>query len=404
VLTGNGGRSILGQVDVATIDVEQLLATIGGPAALIKGDGIWPEGPINVGSNLDPASGNISIKAQQITGGGKTLVSGASFDLVWDENSIAIENLQGKNGAGEIVGSFRLCCTLSGAQKQLSGRLALENVEISGLGFERISQNIAGVFDGGIFFEASGVSVAELAQSFSGQGSFAVSDLRISRLNPQVFEELGSVENALDMGTLEFSLLVGNILDRGNFEAQNTGGTFLVAGGILRASNIAVSGINGALLGEVELDLSDISLATDWVFLPVAEPDQTSGAPIASVPPGGGININTRGTLLEPTRELDLLGMIDAFQLQAMEAELERLEQLRAEQQERSRQAALERAKRMELDALRLEQLNLEQQDLEQQEGAIVHGQDGEEQEIAPLQFDFEALDPQLFLFEPQNL
>jgi len=406
ILTENGGRSILGQVEIATIDIEQLLVSVGGPAALIAGDGIWPQGPINVGSKLDPASGNISINVQQVTGGGKTLISDASFDLVWDESSIAIENLRGKNGAGEIVGSFRLCCTLSGAQKQLSGRLALENVKISGLGLERISQNIAGIFDGGIFFEASGISIAELAQSFSGQGSFAVSGLTINRLNPKVFEELGSVENALNMDAQEFSLLIGNILDQGNFEAQNTGGTFLVAGGVLRAANIAISGDDGALLGEVELDLSNISLATDWIFLPLAVPDETSGATIASGPSGGGININTRGTLLEPFRELDLLGMIDAFQVQAMEAELERLEQLRAEQEERSRQAALERARRMELDALRLEQQILEQQDLEQQEGVIIFGQD--DQELAPVQpdngqFDFDVLNPQLFLLELQN-
>ncbi|MCF6326143.1 MAG: AsmA family protein [Devosiaceae bacterium] len=403
ISTKNGARSIQGQVKIATIDVEQLLTTIGGPAVLVAGEGFWPEGPINVGTNPDPVSGNIFINAQQVIGGGKILISDASFNLMWDENSIAIENLQGKNGEGDIVGSFRLCCTLSGAQKQLSGRLALEGVEISGLGLERISQNIAGIFDGGVFFESSGVSIAELARNFSGQGSFAVSNLIIDRLNPQVFEELGSVENALNMDEQKFSLLVGNILDQGNFEAQNIGGTFLVAGGILRASNIAVSGDSGALLGEIELGLSDISLDTDWVFLPVAVPDEASGATIASGPSGGGINVNTRGTLLEPFRELDLLGMIDAFQVQAMEAELERLEQLRTEQEERSRQAALERARRMELDSLRLEKKNLEQQDLEQQEGAVVHGQDGEDQELGPLQLGLENPDSQLFLFEPQN-
>jgi len=414
ISTKNERRSFMGQVEIATIDIEQLLATVGGPAALIAGNGLWPEGPINVGTKLDTVSGNISITTQNITGGGKVLISEASFNLVWDENSIAIENLRGKNGAGEIVGSFRLCCTLSGAQKQLSGRLAMENVDIGGLGLKGISQNIAGIIDGGIFFESSGISVAELAKNFSGQGSFAVSDLVIEKLNPQVFEELATVENALNMDAQEFSQLVGNILDQGSFEAQNIGGSFLAAGGILRASNIAISGTDSTLRGEVELDLNNITIATDWIFLPVVTSDDT----IASGPTGAGININTRGDLLEPVRELDLLGMIDALRVEEMEAELERLEQLRAEQEERSRQAALERAQRMELDALRLEQQNLQQEQLEleqrgleqreleqreQQENAIIHSQDGGNLELPPLQFDFVVPDVQSLISEPLN-
>ena len=109
-------------------------------------------------------------------------------------------------------------------------------------------------------------------------------------------------------------------------------GVVSVAGGTLRAENLAAMADKGELYGSVTLNLADLALGGAWTL-----------SPSGPVGDGNLINENTArigavlgGTLIAPEHQLDLAQMVDAIQVRAYELEVERLEKLKAEDEARA--------------------------------------------------------------------
>ena len=115
-------------------------------------------------------------------------------------------------------------------------------------------------------------------------------------------------------------------LDQGAFEAPAIDGSISIAGGTLRIPNLAAATPSAKLFGSASLKLADLSLGGGF-----------SLTPVGSVGEGGLVNeataritANLTGTLEAPQRQLDIAGMVDAIKVKALEAEVARLEALKA--------------------------------------------------------------------------
>ncbi|NOZ32785.1 MAG: hypothetical protein GXP01_06880, partial [Alphaproteobacteria bacterium] len=102
------------------------------------------------------------------------------------------------------------------------------------------------------------------------------------------------------------------------------------------------------LLGDIDFNVSDLSLAGDWAMTPIGDGAGNGFVTEAT----GRINVGLGGTWTAPDATLDLGQMIDAIKVLALEEELVRLERLRAEAEARAREAAAERVRRIEAEIL----------------------------------------------------
>ncbi|HHG91288.1 MAG TPA: AsmA family protein [Devosia sp.] len=343
---------VAGQLQVGTINAADALAFFGGPATYITSDGIWPDGPLDLGVSRRQSRGRINITAPALRFGEFNIAEQLSFDLIWDASKLELQNLSGRNGSGSISARLEVCCAGSVPQKQLSGRLSVSGVALDGLLPEAPKRYLEGTLDAGLQFSATGASVAEMVKTLVGEGSFSATGLEIANFGPAVFSALGDVEGIAELEAEALGAVVASALDEGKFETAVLGGGVRLAGGQVRAENLAAQSEDARLLGQLGLDLWDLQLSGDWTMTPTRLDD-----------PEGLVDENTAritatlgGTFLEPAREVDLGSMVDAVQFRALEIELARLEALRAEQEARAARAAAERARLMELERQRLEE------------------------------------------------
>ncbi len=348
VMTENGDSSLItGQLDVAAIDVSQLLALVGGSAALVAGDGIWPEGPIDLGSAIRSSRGRVEITTPAITAAKRILISDAGFQLTWDASSVTLASIEGSNGAGSVSASVGLCCTALNEQKQLSARLSLNGVPVKSILPDALKADLNGTIDAGVRIEASGASIAQMMKTLSGEGSFAVQGFEVAKFDPAVFGTLADVKNITELDKGALTLIVAKALEQGNFKAADFSGVFQLAGGAARAENLAAEGVDARLLGNLGVNFSDLSISGKWSLSPT-QMDNHIGLVNQST---AQVSANLAGSLTAPKRELELGAMIDAIQSRALEIELARLERVRAEEMQRSAEAAAQRAQAMARDA-----------------------------------------------------
>jgi len=348
IMAQNGDtRLVTGQLDIGAIEVNQLLALMGGPAALVAGSGFWPEGPIDLGPAMRSTRGRVAISTPAINADGRTLISDAGFQFTWDATGVALANIAGSNGAGSISGSVELCCAALNEQKQLSGRLSLNGVPVQNILPAALSADLKGTIDAGVQIQATGASVAQMMKTLSGEGSFAITDLEVAKFDPAVFTTLANLKNITELDKDALTSIVALALEKGNFKAPLFSGIFQLAAGSLRAANLAAEGSDARLLGDIGVNFSDLSISGKWSLTP-SKMDNHIGL----------INQNTAqvsailaGSLNAPKRQLELGAMIDSIQVRALEIELSRLERVRAEEEARSAAAAAQRAKAMELEA-----------------------------------------------------
>jgi len=348
---GGEGRLIVGQLRIGEVDEQSILTFLGGPAASIVSDGIWPDGPLDLGVAPRQTRGRINITAPAVRFGDGSFMEQLSFDLIWDANKLALENISGSNNSGTISGRLEVCCAGLGAQKQLSGRLSVAGVPLDGLVPGGVGDNLDGLFEGGVLFSATGASVAEMVETLSGEGSFSVADLEVARLSPAAFSALGEVGDITELEADALKAIVATALDAGSFKTAMLSGVFRLAGGKVVADNLAVQSEDARLLGGLSLDLADLDVSGSWTMTPTRL-DGSEGLIDENT---ARIGVSLGGTFLVPERDVDLDSMVDAIQFRALETELARLEELRAEQEARAARAAAERARLMELEAQRLE-------------------------------------------------
>ena len=335
-----GNRSINGALELGRLDAGGLLRTLVGPAALLPGTGIWPEGPLAGGDGPRSTAGRVAVTATALDAGGNEVASDLSFDLDWDASTARLRNASARVGEGKVSLELAVCCSGPLTDKQVSGRVSLAGVAIDRIAPRAVAEALEGTLDASGRFSGTGGSVADVLAAMTGEGTYTVSDLRIERLDPQAPNALAAVADVLEMQPEELSGLIEEKLQDGPFASPEVAGTFTIAGGVLRSPNLPIQGEGGQLFGSGSIRLADLGITGDYTLTP------TAIIPAALVEAGAArVAARLSGTLVEPERTFDVSGLVDAIMVKAYEAEVDRLEKLRAEDEARKKAEDAERTR-----------------------------------------------------------
>ncbi len=336
---------VSGKLTIAATDAAGLVRTLAGPAALLNTGGIWPDGPLAAGTASRSTSGRVDITAPAIALADRSLTD-ARFTLDWDATSAHIRDFTGKLGAGTVSLELGLCCAGPLSDKQVSGRVSLTGVALHDLAPPAVAAVLDGTVDAAGQFDATAGSIAGIFGALTGEGTYTVNGLTISRLDPAAVAEIYGLNTILQQQPEQVTALIEDKLDDKSFAAPRVNGSFTVAGGTLRSPNLTVAGDAGGLFGNAQLRLTDLGLSGSYSVTPTAV--ATAALADASA---AQITANLGGTLLAPTVTYDVSGLVDAIMVKAYEAEVARLEKLRAEDEARKKadelaaqEAAAERA------------------------------------------------------------
>jgi len=328
--------AVSGELAVDTISVEGLAATLFGRAGMVAGSGVWPEGPISIGNQPRQTRGSISVTAKALAAGGSPRLGATAFDLVWDESRVRLAQFAAASGSGAARLDMTVCCAGPLADKTVNGRLSLDAAAIAAIAPPAVAASLAGRLEGGMQFDGTGASLAEVVRALAGEGNFTLADFSVDQLAPGVFQTLAGLDDVLNMDAAALRNIIGLALQQGRFVAPTANGAFSIAGGVLRLNNFLVDGDGARLAGDLALDLGNLGVTGDFAL-----------TPIGPSLPGGLIGSDTArifarlsGSLLAPATRLDLDEMVAAIQVRANELEVDRLEALRAEDEARQRAAA----------------------------------------------------------------
>jgi hypothetical protein len=329
---------VSGRIAIAATDAASLVRTLAGPAALLSTGGIWPDGPLATGTAPRATTGRIEVEVPAIALADRS-ITGASFDFDWDATNTRIRDFTGKLGTGSIGLDLGLCCAGPLSDKQVTGRLGLTQVALDDIVPAAVADVLDGTLNASGRFAATSGSIAGLFGSLTGEGTYTVDKLSVVQLDPKAIAEIAGLDTILEQQPDHLAKLITDRLDDAPFAAPQVTGSFTVAGGVLRSPNLTVTGEGGGLFGSAQLRLADLGLSGSYSITP------TAMAPAALVEASAAqVVANLAGTLLAPTATFDVSGLVDAIMVKAYEAEVDRLEKLRAEDEARKQAEAKERA------------------------------------------------------------
>jgi hypothetical protein len=338
------GASLSGAIAIDSLDIAEATRLLVGSASLIStGDGVWPTGPLSLGSSQRQLGGSIEIAVSQLMSGDRELAESAKATLGWSASETTLSRIEAALGEGTLSGDVTLCCAGGAETAQARARLSLDRVPVDHLLPAGATAGIAGKVSGVLQVDGVGGSIEQILRALGGEGSFSVTGLSIAGLSPGA---VGALDGDTDLVDADPNLLEQRVeaaLATAPFTSESVSGTLSIAAGTLRSPNLSLHATDGALFGTVALSLADLKLAGSFDLTRSAV---TNAASAGAPPPTGGVTIGLTGTLLAPERTVDATRLVDAAMMQAFEAEVARLEQLRAEEEAR-RKAAEEEAARI---------------------------------------------------------
>ncbi|WEK05462.1 MAG: AsmA family protein [Candidatus Devosia phytovorans] len=331
--------AVSGTIAVDMVSAEGLAVTLFGPAALVAGDGVWPEGPLATDSETRQTRGTVTVSAGGMAVGGAQRFGATSFELSWDETRMRLARFEANMDSGTLGLDIAVCCSGPLSDRTVSGRMTLTGMPIDTVMPPAVAEALGGVAEGGLRFEGTGASLADVLATASGEGNFTLTDFTADGLTPEVFTTIAGLEDVLDMEPDDMGTIMDMALGQGAFAAPSATGAFTIAGGVLRLANLIVEGEDAGLAGSLNLTLGSLGLGGSFALTPRNLVDDSG---LVS-PETARIIARVAGTLVAPQVTVDLEEMIAAVMVRANEIEVDRLEQLQAEDAERQRAAAEER-------------------------------------------------------------
>ncbi|GHA15771.1 hypothetical protein GCM10007989_08220 [Devosia pacifica] len=351
------GRQVDGAMSINSASVSGVASLLGGASGVATlEEGVWPDSPLQMPEAPAPSRGTVNVSIPELIGSGNAAIQDVSFDLNWDAERVRLADLRAEIGDGSIEGSVGLCCDNALTERTLSGRVMLEDVDMTALLPTDITA-IAGQVSGGLQFEGTGTDFRSILGRMAGQGNVTVSDLTLSALDPDVYQSVNRLDSVLDMDADALANIIGMGLSRGAFEAETAQGVINIAGGTARLSNLQIDGQDAALSGTLTIGLADLDLGGSFTMVPRAEYDEDAIMSSET----GRVGVALSGTLFDPQVDTRLSAMVAALQVRANELEVQRLEQLRLEAEARQREAAEERNRLIEEQLQQMEQQRAEE-------------------------------------------
>ncbi len=338
----DGIAAITGSLKLASLDAIALLPMLAGPSGTVAGEGLWPEGPIDIGDGPRASTGRIDVAVAEVTAGGQKLLADATFGLDWDAQSIGLRELSGEAEGGTLTLDAKVCCSNPALPaKQLMGRLALDGVPLDVVAPGAIAAGLDGKLTATAAFDGTGETMAAAVRAMTGTGSYTISDFSAQNFDPQAFNSLGALTGIIDMTPEALTAAVNEELTKGPFASNMFTGSFTVAGGTLRSPNLAIAGSGARIFGSGNLQLADLTLDARYAMSPTVIADPASMVD----PTTAEVTAVVTGPLWAPVASYDVASLVDGMKIKASEIELARLEQLRLEDEARQRELAAERAR-----------------------------------------------------------
>ena len=338
----DGIAAITGSLKLASLDAIALLPMLAGPSGTVAGEGLWPEGPIDIGDGPRASTGRIDVAVAEVTAGGQKLLADATFGLDWDAQSIGLRELSGEAEGGTLTLDAKVCCSNPALPaKQLTGRLALDGVPLDVVAPGAIAAGLEGKLTATAAFDGTGETMAAAVRAMTGTGSYTISDFSAQNFDPQAFNSLGALTGIIDMTPEALTAAVNEELAKGPFASNMFTGSFTVAGGTLRSPNLAIAGSGARIFGSGNLQLADLTLDARYAMSPTVIADPASMID----PTTAEVTAVVTGPLWAPVASYDVASLVDGMKIKASEIELARLEQLRLEDEARQRELAAERAR-----------------------------------------------------------
>ncbi|MBL8597689.1 MAG: AsmA family protein [Devosia sp.] len=338
----DGIAAITGSLKLASLDAIALLPMLAGPSGTVAGEGLWPEGPIDIGDGPRASTGRIDVAVAEVTAGGQKLLADATFGLDWDAQSIGLRELSGEAEGGTLTLDAKVCCSNPALPaKQLTGRLALDGVPLDVVAPGAIAAGLDGKLTATAAFDGTGETMAAAVRAMTGTGSYTISDFSAQNFDPQAFNSLGALTGIIDMTPEALTAAVNEELAKGPFASNMFTGSFTVAGGTLRSPNLAIAGSGARIFGSGNLQLADLTLDARYAMSPTVIADPASMID----PTTAEVTAVVTGPLWAPVASYDVASLVDGMKIKASEIELARLEQLRLEDEARQRELAAERAR-----------------------------------------------------------
>lgn len=335
--------AVSGRLSLPSLDTGGLLPALTGASSTVgSGEGLWPDGPIDIGAVPRGTEGRIDVKVAALTAGGRPLLGDASFGFDWDAQNIKLRDLSGALDKGTLTLDANVCCSNAALpDKQISGRLALSGVPLDRLATGPIAADLDGTINATAEFDGTGESLAQVAAALTGSGSYTIDGFSAGQFDPTVFKTAGTLTGVIDMEPDAITAAVIKALADAPFTAPTVTGSFTIAGGVLRSPNVAINGVGSKTFGGANLSLKDLMVDARYAMTPTDPLDPSSlidptTAEVAAV---------IKGPLWAPNASYDVASLVDGMKIKASEIELAVLEQRRAEDEARQKAAADEQAR-----------------------------------------------------------
>ncbi len=196
----NDIASVSGALAIQALDVRALLPLLAGASGTVAGGGLWAEGPIDIGMGPRRSEGRIDVESPAVTADGRPLLENARFGVDWDAQSVSLRNLTGDAGEGTLALDVTVCCANPALPaKQISGRLALNQVPLDLVVPDAIGAGLDGRLDASAQFDGTGESLASAIAAMTGTGSYTLTDFAAAHFDPQTFNGIGGLTEIVDM-------------------------------------------------------------------------------------------------------------------------------------------------------------------------------------------------------------
>ncbi|MDH7789504.1 AsmA family protein [Ochrobactrum sp. AN78] len=358
----SGLPQLKGEAKLASIELGSLAAIMLGQEAIepVKASkvSIWPKTPFSVRPSL-PLLIDMKLNAAQAHMNGFGVLSDFSTRLQKGMDDLTLGELTGNWAGGYLVGNVSL-------RNNDKTALLTSDLKWSGAAlqdFYRLpdgSNPFSGTVKAALSLNGSGTSVADLVSSLAGSGSADVENFAINGLDQNAFAGMLTAADAMgdqpagasQLDAKQFAAIADKAVGQGSFAAGNARFDFTVAGGIARLAPISLNSGDTVLAGDLQLDLSTLSLSGEGSFSFKQAEDTQSGS-------AANLRYSIGGFYEEPSVQFDRQPLVQFLTQRALEREQERVEAMQAsimEKQRLRRQLDLLSSDAQERERLRLEE------------------------------------------------
>jgi hypothetical protein len=167
----------------------------------------------------------------------------------------------------------------------------------------------------------------------SGEGAFAIRDGEVRYVNLAAFD---TILDASQAGRVfegdELRDLFRSYFDSSTLPVREVGGTFRIAAGKVRASNLPLESADGVSKGDVTIDLNNLTVESGWTVTTADKDESISGA-------APQVEVVFIGPLSAPERRVNVSQLAEYLTLKTLQREQILHEKMLAEQRERERLA-----------------------------------------------------------------